>query len=32
MCFQYKITVAINHDSIVEHPEKISKMIPYIEP
>ena len=30
MCFQYVITVALNHQNIKDHPEIISKLRPFI--
>ena len=29
-CFLYKITIAINHQNIKHHPQRISKLIPFI--
>ena len=29
-CFQYSITVALNHQNIENHPERISNIIPFI--
>ena len=29
--FQYAVTVALNHEQIREHPEKISKIKPFID-
>ena len=29
-CFQYAITVALNHEQIKSHPERISNIKPYI--
>ena len=29
-CFQYAVTVALNHEQIKEHPERISKIKPFI--
>ena len=30
-CFQYAVTVALNHEQIKDHPERISKMKPFID-
>ena len=30
MCFQYAITAALNHHNIDHHPERISKLEPFI--
>ena len=30
-CFQYAITVALNHDKINKHPQRISKIKPFID-
>ena len=30
-CFQYAVTVAINHEQIKDHPERISKVKPFID-
>ena len=30
-CFQYAVTVALNHENIENHPEKISSIKPYID-
>ena len=30
-CFQYAITVALNHDKINKHPQRVSKIKPFIE-
>ena len=30
-CFQYSITVALNHQNIENHPERISNIKPFIE-
>ena len=30
-CFQYAVTVALNHQKINNHPEKISKIKPHID-
>ena len=30
-CFQYSITVALNHQKIESHPERISNIRPHIE-
>ena len=30
MCFQYAITAALNHQNISHHPERISKLKPFI--
>ena len=30
MCFQYAITVALNHQNFKDHPERISKLRPFI--
>ena len=30
MCFKYTVTAALNHVSIGKHPERISKIRPYI--
>ena len=30
-CFQYAITVALNHEQIKDHPERISKIKPFID-
>ena len=30
-CFQYAVTLALNHDKINNHPERISKIKPFIE-
>ena len=29
-CFQYAITVALNHEKIKGHPERITKIKPFI--
>ena len=29
-CFQYALTVALNHEKIKDHPERISKIKPFI--
>ena len=29
-CFMYALTVALNHNEIGDHPERISKILPYI--
>ena len=29
-CFQYAITAALNHQNIKDHPERVSKLIPFI--
>ena len=29
-CFQYTLTVALNHESIVKDPQRISKITPFI--
>ena len=31
MCFQYALTVALNHDQIKSHPERISNIKPFID-
>ena len=31
MCFQYALTVALNYEQIKEHPERISKIKPFID-
>lgn len=31
MCFKYEITVTINHEDIGRHPERISKVSPFID-
>ena len=30
-CFQYSLTVALNHKQIKSHPERISKIKPFID-
>ena len=30
-CFQYAVTVALNHEQIKDHPERISKIKPFID-
>ena len=30
-CFQYVLTVALNHEKIKDHPERISKIKPFID-
>ena len=30
-CFQYALTVALNHEQIKDHPERISKIKPFID-
>ena len=30
-CFQYAVTVALNHEQIKGHPERISKIKPFID-
>ena len=30
-CFQYALTVALNYEQIKHHPEKISKIKPFID-
>ena len=30
MCFQYAITAALNHQNIIHHPERISKLRSFI--
>ena len=30
-CFQYSITVALNHQNIQNHPERISNIKPFID-
>ena len=30
-CFQYAITVALNHEQIKDHPERISKINPFVD-
>ena len=30
-CFQYALTVALNHEQIKSHPERISKIKPFID-
>ena len=30
-CFQYAITVALNHDKINKHPQRVSKIKPFID-
>ena len=30
-CFQYALTVALNHEKIKDHPERISKIRPFID-
>ena len=30
-CFQYSITVALNHQNIENHPERISKIKPFVD-
>ena len=30
-CFQYVVTVALNHEQIKDHPERISKIKPFID-
>ena len=29
-CFQYAIKVALNHEQIKSHPERISKITPFV--
>ena len=31
MCFKHEITVTINHEDIGRHPERISKISPFID-
>ena len=31
MCFQYTLTVALNYEQIKDHPERISKIKPFID-
>ena len=30
-CFQYAVTVALNHEQIKDHPKRISKIKPFID-
>ena len=30
-CFQYAVAVALNHEQIKDHPERISKIKPFID-
>ena len=30
-CFQYAVTFALNHEQIKDHPERISKIKPFID-
>ena len=30
-CFQYAVTVALNHEEIEKHPQKIKKIKPFID-
>ena len=31
MCFQYSLTVALNYQNIKNHPERVSKIKPFID-
>ena len=30
-CFQYAVTAALNHDKINKHPQRVSKIKPFID-